>query len=297
MYRLHGVVAAGGLIAAAAALAVTLRTTTLRLPSVGSLMAVCGDWLHPYANPAQLVVLGLGGLSLAVLWRGIGSGLQAHRSARCFLRQLPLVGELPGLPHARLVEDQVPLAFCAGLARPRIYLSTGAAELLDEDELRAVLAHEAHHAARRDPLRLLVAAVLGDALFFLPVMRRLRQRYAAFAELAADEAAVVITGAKQPLASAMLRFGELHSTVMVGVTPERVDYLHGESPRWQLPRLLLLVAVITLAVLAALVLATAQATRPSQLNAPGLLMRSCGPVMLLIAWLVAARLMRFARAR
>ncbi len=260
-------------------------------------MAACGDWLHPYANPAQLVVLALGGLSLAVLWRAIQSGLRAQRSSRRFLRQLRIRGELTGPRSARLVDNQVPQAFCAGLMRPRIYVSTGAVKLLAEDELRAVLAHEAHHVARRDPLRLLVASVLTDALFFLPAMRRLRRRYAAFAELAADDAAVAVTGAKRPLASAMLRFAELNAALVLGVTAERVDHLHGEPPRWELPGLLLLGAVITLTVLGALVLAGAKATRPAQLNAPGLLMESCGPVMLLIAALVAARVLRFARTR
>src|SRR5207245_1984608 len=158
--------------------------------------------------PAQLRVLALAGLSVAVISRGVASAWRAHRSARRLLGQLRLCGELAGPPRALLVDEAVPQAFCAGLLRPRVYLSTGAIERLDEAELQAVLTHEAHHAARRDPLRLLVAHVLSDALFFLPAMRRLRRRYAAFAELAADEAALGATGATQPLASAMLTFGE-----------------------------------------------------------------------------------------
>ncbi len=81
-----------------------------------------------------------------------------------------------------------PLAFCAGLLRPRVYVSTGALERLGEAELAAVVAHEAHHAARRDPLRILVARAIGDA-YSLGALPRREQ---ALAELAADAAVVRI---------------------------------------------------------------------------------------------------------
>jgi len=178
-----------------------------------------------------------------------------------------------------------------------IDLAANALEQLDGAELRAVLAHEGHHVARRDPLRLFVAHVLSEALFFLPVMRRLRRHYSALTELAADEAAVHANGETQPLASAMLTFGELDSTLVVGVSEERIDHLCGEPARWELPAWLLLGAVLTLAALGALVLTAARATQPSQINASLLLMQSCGPAMLLLAGLLAARAVRFARSR
>ena len=49
---------------------------------------------------------------------------------------------------------------------------TGALERLGEDELAAVVAHEAHHAARRDPLRILVARAIGDAYSLGALPRR-----------------------------------------------------------------------------------------------------------------------------
>ena len=82
-----------------------------------------------------------------------------------------------------------------GLLRPRVYVSTGALERLGEAELAAVVAHEAHHAARRDPLRILVARAIGDA-YSLGALPRREQ---ALAELAADAAVVRSRGAA-PLA-------------------------------------------------------------------------------------------------
>ena len=97
------------------------------------------------------------------------------------------------------------LAFCAGWLRPRVYVSTGVLGRLSDSELRAVLAHEQHHGALRDPLRLAVSRVLCQALFFLPVLRPLHDRSADVAELRADAAALEASnGATAPLASPLL---------------------------------------------------------------------------------------------
>jgi Zn-dependent protease with chaperone function len=116
----------------------------------------------------------------------------------------------------RVVRDPRPLAFCAGMLRPAVYVTVGALERLDRRELAAVVAHEAHHARRRDPLRLLVAQTLADASGLL---RDLPERQAAAADLAADAAAIAAAGSPVPLASALLRLED--------PAPERVDHLLG----------------------------------------------------------------------
>src|SRR5207253_8175890 len=83
------------------------------------------------------------------------------------LRSRPL--EVGGR-QCRIIEDPEPQAFCSGLLCPRVYLSSGALELLEDDELQAVVAHEAYHAKRRYPLRFFVARTFADALFFLPAL-------------------------------------------------------------------------------------------------------------------------------
>jgi hypothetical protein len=137
-----------------------------------------------------------------------------------------------------LVESQRPKAFCAGYLRPRIYLSRGALEQLSEAELGAVLAHERLHVRRRDPVRLLVARALADALFFIPVLRRTAERYEVLGELAADEEAVTLAANRGALASALLKFdeGANEPAPVVGIAPERVDHLVGDpsATRWQL---------------------------------------------------------------
>ena len=63
-----------------------------------------------------------------------------------------------------------------------------------------MLAHEYHHRDMRDPLRQAGGRALSQALFFMPVLRRLHERYGELAELTADAAALRATdGAKPPL--------------------------------------------------------------------------------------------------
>jgi Zn-dependent protease with chaperone function len=169
------------------------------------------------------------------IWRGAA----AHRR---FAARMPVTAQraIAGR-RVLVVPNPEPLAFCAGLLHPRIYVSTGALERLRERELAAVVAHEAHHADRRDPLRILVARAIGDA-YSLGALPRREQ---ALGELAADAAVVRSRGAA-PLASALLAFDAGR------IAPERVDRLAGEAPSSQVPRALVAGAG---AVVAALVVA------------------------------------------
>jgi beta-lactamase regulating signal transducer with metallopeptidase domain len=196
-------------------------------------------------------------------------------AGRRFERGLVVLGPVPSLARAFVIEDDAPQAFCIGMLRPRIYVSRPALELLGDDELAAVLAHEAHHARRRDPLRLLTARALADALFFLPAVRRLPERYAAIAELAADEMATRARGGRAALASALLAFDEHPSAAAVGIAPERVEQLLGQRPSWELPTLLLLAAAATIGGLTAVTIRLADATEHATVGLPALAAHAC----------------------
>ena len=161
---------------------------------------------YPRANAAAIVVLVLAALGLFVLLQLIWAAAAEVRAQGRFSRAV--AARRPrAYGGVTLVDEAQPQAFCAGFLRPRIFLSTGAVRRLGRDELEAVLAHEEHHRARRDPLRIALARVFGHAFFFLPVLRRLSERYCAMAELAADDAAVRSSaGGGATLASALLSF-------------------------------------------------------------------------------------------
>jgi hypothetical protein len=275
LYRLHVVLAFAGASATALALVVALTRVSFQPPSVEALVRACQRVGLDDVSVASLLILSLSSLSVAVLVLTLRSAMRQLRARRHFMREVRIVGrtDVQGC-RALIVDSQKPQAFCAGLWRPRVYVSRATLDRLPPDQVAAVVAHEAHHARRRDPLRLLVARALGEGLFFLPALGRLADRYAALAELAADEAAVS-RGGRRPLAAALLAFEETPNVAVVGIAPERVDHLLGERPRWELPMVLLLGAGLTVIGLVALVLQTAQATSHASVALPALLAQAC----------------------
>lgn len=89
----------------------------------------------------------------------------------------------------RVVDGLPSPAFTVGWWAPRIYVARSLGERLSEAELGAVLAHEAAHVARRDPLRLSLLRFLSCTLFWIPALRRLTADLADEAEIRADDAA------------------------------------------------------------------------------------------------------------
>jgi Zn-dependent protease with chaperone function len=274
------------------------------MPSAGAIAAACDRWLEG-GGPAALLTLVAAALASVSLVLGIRSAARQVRASRHYLAALPLSGEEVEVDgeRCRVIASGVAAAFCAGYLRPRIYVSRGALELLDVDELRAVVAHERHHARRRDPLRLLVARALAAALPFIPLLRRISERYEAIGELAADEAAVRDLERRGPLASALLKFGEGEQAEapVVAIAPERVDHLTGDpdAGRWRLTRSLAGRSALALASLAVLLVFSWQAEPAPQL--PVLLAAGCmaamvgGPLLLAGTALIIAR--RALRAR
>ncbi|HWX97976.1 MAG TPA: M56 family metallopeptidase [Solirubrobacteraceae bacterium] len=247
-------------------------------------IAVFGQRLsYPAANAGAIVVTALAGLGLlmvgAAAW-GVARELLAYRAfRRVIATRSPRL-----LDGAWVIDDARPQAFCAGLLRPRVYLSTGALELLDTSSLAAVLAHESQHARRRDPLRLACCRVLVAGLFFIPALRRLAQRQHALAELSADEAAVLSPcGDRSALANAMLSFSGAGGGDATGIDPERIDHLLGERIEWGLPVALFLGAAAALALLiATAVLAGQAAAGSATLAAPFLSGQPCVAVLAVI---------------
>ncbi|MEX0592131.1 MAG: M56 family metallopeptidase [Nitriliruptoraceae bacterium] len=108
-------------------------------------------------------------------------------------------------PFVTVVDDAPGGAYVVGTRHPIVVLDASLVERLDDDELEGVLAHELAHVRRRDNL---VAGMLGslrDAIFFAPgvgwAVRHLHRER----ELAADQAAVSVTGRPGALASGLLK--------------------------------------------------------------------------------------------
>jgi Zn-dependent protease with chaperone function len=291
LFQLSLIIAAAAL--AAVAVALVDGTNSIRVgphEPVRRFTVLHESFSYPRTNAAAVVVLVLAALGLFVLLQLIWAAAAEVRAQRRFSRAI--AARRPrSYGSLMLVDEAQPQAFCAGFLRPRIFLSTGALRHLERDELEAVLAHEEHHRARRDPLRIAVARAFSHAFFFLPVLRRLSDRYCAMAELAADDAAVRMSrGGRATLASALLSFSaSAHPHGAVGIAPERVDHLLGRTPSWRLPGALLvgsLAVVVLLTVLAweAGRMALVQAT----FSLPVFSTRPCVMALALVPGIVAA---------
>lgn len=138
------------------------------------------------------------GLAYAAV-RAVFTVLRGRRA----LAAMPLV---PGPGPVVLIRDRaVRCAFTYGLLNPRIYVSTGLIESLTRDELTSVILHEAHHRRSRDPLKLLLASMVADAFFYLPVGRWLAGVHRNHKEAAADDSVVMRTSDPLTLAGAIVK--------------------------------------------------------------------------------------------
>jgi beta-lactamase regulating signal transducer with metallopeptidase domain len=244
------------------------------------------DLTYPAANAAAIVVVVLAAAGLIVAATAVRGAVRELAADRRFSRRLAALNPRR-LHEALVIDDERPRAFCAGLIRPRVYISTGAAALLDEAALQAVLAHEHHHARRHDPLRLATGRVLGRALFFVPGLPQLIEHQQALAELSADETAVLESPANRSgLAAAMLTLSDVDASgSSVGVDPARVDHLLGEPPSWRFPLAVCLAGVAAIALFVAIAVFVGRVAHGSATLAPPFL--SDQPCVVVLAALPA----------
>lgn len=178
---------------------------------------ICLGW-----SALALAVTGATAVGIRMLWLGIAAAraiaaIPAVRDAR-----------VPDEPRAALgkavcLDSSQRTAFCAGILRPRVYVSTGLVAALSLRELVAVVEHERAHAARRDPLRRLVVRSAADVFFSIPLLRFLQHYSAERAELAADRAAIAVAGAAAVA-------GALAATAADGPTPMPGPAFDGAGP-------------------------------------------------------------------
>jgi Zn-dependent protease with chaperone function len=282
VFGLQLALGAAGLTAATAAVAAAAGSVHHDERAAHDVFVLGSHFSYPAINVAAALLLVLAALGLTVLLTALLAGWRQLRAYRHFVAAVPVLGMLPGHPNVTVLAGESVQAFCAGYLRPRIYISAGAVSLLSPEELDAVLLHEQHHRSARDPLRLACARILNQALFFLPALSPLSDRYADLAEMRADEAAIrAAAGDPAPLASALLRFDAQAPGGSAGISPDRVDSLLGLASRKPLPTVLIAASVGPLAAVIVLIWrASAVASADATFNLPLL---SAQPCMLLLA--------------
>lgn len=129
----------------------------------------------------------------------------------------------------RVIQDRNRQAFAAGSLRPTVFVTTGAIDVLTDEELRAVLLHEIHHARTRAPLRAaFVEAWLVIVRLAPPLRQRLVSRLATL-ETTADRFALEAGATRRQLASALVKLDSSPGVSFAGHADARVTALVGGS--------------------------------------------------------------------
>ncbi len=102
-----------------------------------------------------------------------------------------------------LIENEKQFAFCLGIRKPKIYISTALLSILNEREIEAVLRHERYHLNNRDTLTMLIASIAESLLPFFPLISDFLHNYRIEREIRADAESVQGLGDEKPLISVL----------------------------------------------------------------------------------------------
>ena len=154
--------------------------TWILIAALMGLFLVVGALIGGQTGMFIALVLGLG-FNIAMYW---WSGSIAVRSTRsrevteaeqprlyAIVRELTQANGMP-MPGIYVSDMAQPNAFATGRnpANAKVAVTKGIVEILDERELRGVLAHELSHVANRDILVASVAAAIGTSISYLAMM-------------------------------------------------------------------------------------------------------------------------------
>ncbi len=163
--------------------------------------------------PALAAAWGMG-TALLLLWLGV-----CQRHLTRLRRQAQPITSSPAAdmllaltphPPALLAHPSVRSPFLAGLWRPAIFLPATYATDFDPTALRAILAHELAHLARRDNAWTLAARLLSALLWPQPLLWVLCRRLEQISEEACDQAVLAHDCPPRAYADCLLTLAERH---------------------------------------------------------------------------------------
>lgn len=209
-----------GLLASAGATLLLLGALFLRYLPHGYLLRAgltcsmddgCGTTLPVWAGAGFSFLIGGAALGMALFAAYAVSGqlsCSSRRLGEVLAGAVRYPGRVPVTLRGRvlLIPDGRPVSYIVGFLRPRVVVSRGLLDTLDDDELLAVLAHEEGHALRRDNLIALFAQTLAMTFALVPGVRRCFASLRRSQELAADEHARERTGDGLVVAASLHKF-------------------------------------------------------------------------------------------
>ncbi len=245
---------------------------SLPIGSIGHFACLTGSWLGDFGT--LLVASGLitAASQVVVVWLAYSRVMRMSRDAN-------EVGDLPHISRALAVLDRVcaragmnrprmlityrPGVCCVvGIRNPAILLSEDICEILDDQELEAVLTHEVAHVRHKDNLVGLIASIVRALTYYAPTMHMAMRHYMEEREKAADDYVIESGGESIALASGVVKVWRAQAPAIAspssdaagrGVVSrlERLMYTSGGVDPGSLP-LVIFVTALLLAVILAL---------------------------------------------
>jgi Zn-dependent protease with chaperone function len=172
---------------------------------LGDFLARCAMALRAEFAAPHSLLLAVAGLLLALttIGRVLVVAVTTFREARGVRRgqldRLEVAGRRLRGDHGEaliLLMDDRPAAYClpGRWGRGTIVISSGSLDMLADDQLRLVLAHERAHLRQRHHVAARVSGALSDAFGWVPLFRLAAQQVPMLLEMAADDQALLSTG-------------------------------------------------------------------------------------------------------
>lgn len=133
-----------------------------------------------------------------------------------------------------VVDAPAPAAYCVMGRTPTIVVTSSALDVLEDDELAAVLAHERAHLVGRHALVIAVLRAVASALPKLSLLRASIQRIPTLLEMCADDVAARQHG-RGPLVSGLVAMSQAHTPRPLGLAAAEVALL-ARAERLTAPR-------------------------------------------------------------
>ena len=182
----------------------------------GTALSTCFAALGAVATGSAGVVLQIGLLALAgiaavaltVLMVRVGRALlRARVSTREHARMARLAGRRVAGLDAVVLEVPERAAYCVAGRPHTVVITSGALDVLGDDQLRAVLAHERAHLAGRHHMVLAVTRALAAILPGMPLFTLAASEVAWLLEMCADDAAARVHGSRTVLSALLALSG------------------------------------------------------------------------------------------
>ncbi len=100
-------------------------------------------------------------------------------------------------------KSEQPSAFCIGILRPKIFISSGMIQLLNKTEMEAVILHEVYHLKHKNNLMVFVFNTFSYILFIFPFIKDLKRQYEIHEETEADKHAHTYLKGNGPIVNSL----------------------------------------------------------------------------------------------